>query len=88
MTTTNDGFKIAEIDLEIRGPGEIFGTRQHGLPELRVARLTDSRLVSLARRLAFEMMDEDPGLNSPENSRIKLVLKRRMGRKLRYANIA
>ena len=88
LTTTNDGFKIAEIDLEIRGPGEIFGTRQHGLPELRVARLTDSRLVSLARRLAFEMMDEDPGLNSPENSRIKLVLKRRMGRKLRYANIA
>jgi ATP-dependent DNA helicase RecG len=88
LATTNDGFKIAETDLEIRGPGEIFGTRQHGLPELRVARLTDSRLVSLARRLAFEMIDEDPGLNSPENARIKLVLKRRMGRKLRYASIA
>lgn len=88
LTTTSDGFRIAEIDLEIRGPGEIFGTRQHGLPELRVARLTDSRLVSLARRLAFEMIDEDPGLKTPENGRIRLVLKRRLGRKLRYASIA
>lgn len=87
LTATGDGFKIAEIDLDIRGPGEVFGTRQHGLPELRVARLTDTRLVSLARHLAFEMIDDDPGLKSKENSRIKAVLKQRMGGKIRYAKI-
>ena len=87
LTVTGDGFKIAEIDLDIRGPGEIFGTKQHGLPELRVARLTDTNLVSLARHLAFEMIDEDPGLKSEENSRIKVVLKQRMGGKIRYAKI-
>jgi len=87
LTATGDGFKIAEIDLEIRGPGEIFGTRQHGLPELRVARLTDTNLVSLARHLAFEMIEDDPGLKSEENSRIKVVLKRRMGGRIRYAKI-
>lgn len=87
LTGTNDGFRIAEVDLEIRGPGEIFGTRQHGLPELRVARLTDTRLVELARRLAFEMIDHDPGLKLPEYAAVKTVLKRRMKGKLRYAKI-
>lgn len=87
LTATTDGFKIAEVDLEIRGPGEIFGTRQHGLPELRVARLTDSRLVELARRLAFEMVDEDPGLDRPENSAVKTVLKQRMKGKLKFGKI-
>jgi ATP-dependent DNA helicase RecG len=87
LTAARDGFKIAEIDLEIRGPGEIFGTRQHGLPELRVARLTDSNLVSLARHLAFEMIEDDPGLKTEGNSRIKAVLKRRMGGRIGYARI-
>ncbi len=87
LTSTNDGFRIAEVDLEIRGPGEIFGTRQHGLPELRVARLTDTRLVELARGLAFEMVDHDPGLKLPENAAIKTVLKSRMKGKLRYGKI-
>lgn len=87
LTGTSDGFKIAEVDLEIRGPGEILGTRQHGLPELRVARLTDSRLVELSRRLAFEMIDDDPGLKLPENAAVKAILKRRMKGKLRYSKI-
>lgn len=87
LTSTTDGFKIAETDLEIRGPGEIFGTRQHGLPELRVARLTDTRLVELARRLAFEMIDADPELQSQEDAAIKIVLKRRMKGKLKYGKI-
>jgi ATP-dependent DNA helicase RecG len=87
LTATADGFKIAEIDLDIRGPGEIFGTRQHGLPELRVARLTDTNLVSLARHLAFEMIEDDPGLKSEENSPIKAVLKQRMGGRIGYAKI-
>jgi ATP-dependent DNA helicase RecG len=88
MTEISDGFKISEIDLQIRGPGEILGTRQHGMPELKVADLTDTRLISLARRLAFDMIAEDPGLNSDENRYIKTVLKMRMGKKLKYSKIA
>ncbi len=87
LTEISDGFKIAEADLDIRGPGEILGTRQHGLPELRVASLTDSKIVSLARSLAFEMIDEDPGLDSADNRFIKTVLKRRMRNKIRYSKI-
>ena len=83
----SDGFKISEIDLQIRGPGEILGTRQHGMPELKVADLTDTRLISLARRLAFDMIEEDPGLKSQENRFIKTVLKMRMGKKLKYSKI-
>jgi len=88
MIEITDGFKISEIDLQIRGPGEILGTRQHGMPELKVADLTDTRLISLARRLAFDMIAEDPGLNSDENRFIKTVLKMRMGKKLKYSKIA
>jgi len=87
LTEISDGFKISEIDLQIRGPGEMLGTRQHGMPELKVADLTDTRLISLARRLAFDMIEEDPGLNSKENRFIKTVLKMRMGRKLKYSKI-
>jgi ATP-dependent DNA helicase RecG len=88
LTEISDGFKISEIDLQIRGPGEILGTRQHGMPELKVADLTDTRLISLARRLAFDMIEEDPGLNAKENRFIKSVLKMRMGKKIRYSKIA
>jgi ATP-dependent DNA helicase RecG len=85
---TTDGFKIAEVDLDLRGPGEVLGTRQSGLPDLKVARLTDSRLVELARRLAFEMIEDDPTLSKARNNEIKIVLKKRLGNKLRYAKIA
>jgi ATP-dependent DNA helicase RecG len=87
IVATNDGFKIAEVDLDIRGPGEVLGTRQSGMPDLRVARLTDTALVTLARRLAFEMVEDDPGLTKPANSEIKTILKKRLGGKLRYAKI-
>jgi ATP-dependent DNA helicase RecG len=87
ITSTTDGFKIAEADLELRGPGEVLGTRQHGLPDLRVARLTDTRLVELARRLAFEMVADDPSLVKPGNIEIKSILRKRLGNKLRFAKI-
>jgi ATP-dependent DNA helicase RecG len=87
LTEITDGFKISEIDLQIRGPGEILGTRQHGMPELKVADLTDTRLISLARRLAFDMIAEDPSLDSEENRSIKTILKLRMGKRLRYSKI-
>ena len=87
LTDTSDGFKIAEVDLEMRGPGEILGTKQSGMPELRVANLTDSKLISLARQLAFDMVADDPKLAKKENSYIKTVLKRRMGKKISYSKI-
>ncbi|MDZ7318271.1 MAG: ATP-dependent DNA helicase RecG [candidate division KSB1 bacterium] len=58
MTETNDGFKIAEVDLQLRGPGELFGTRQHGMPDLKIADpLTDTELLLSARTEAFELVN-------------------------------
>jgi len=72
LVETDDGFKVAEEDLRIRGPGEIFGTRQHGLPELRVADLVeDFELLRLARRDAQAMVAEDPGLNAPHHQQLR-----------------
>lgn len=67
MVRTNDGFRVAEEDLAIRGPGEYFGTRQSGLPELRFADLTrDTRILDQARRQARELLQRDPELRDPE----------------------
>ncbi len=72
ICSTTDGFKIAEEDLKLRGPGEFFGTRQHGLPELRVADIVgDTRLVRIARRDAFQLASEDPDLSMPQHERIR-----------------
>jgi ATP-dependent DNA helicase RecG len=87
ITSSTDGFKIAEVDLELRGPGEILGTRQHGVPELRVARITDSRLVTLARRLAYDIINEDPTLSKPQNQAMKIALKRRLAGRLKFAKV-
>ena len=67
METTHDGFKLAEEDLRIRGPGEYFGTRQSGLPDLKVARLTDVALIELARAEATRLLEVDPELERPEH---------------------
>lgn len=67
MERTADGFELAEVDLETRGPGEYFGTRQAGLPDLRVAKLTDHRLIDQARNWANRLLDEDPNLRAPEH---------------------
>ncbi len=67
MAQTANGFELAEADLEIRGPGEYFGTRQSGLPELRVAKLTDQRTLNLARNWANRILEDDPYLRAPEH---------------------
>lgn len=72
MTETSDGFKIAEKDLELRGPGEFFGTRQHGLPELKVANLySDMDLVKKSGQAANDLIMRDPMLENSENAVIK-----------------
>ena len=63
MEKHNDGFKLAEIDLEIRGPGEVYGTRQSGLPDFRLANIMDGRLISQARKFAESLLKEDLGLS-------------------------
>jgi len=62
-----DGFALAEEDLKLRGPGEFFGTRQSGLPDLRMARLSDVALLELARSEAIRLFEKDPTLEKPEH---------------------
>jgi len=63
----HDGFRLAEVDLQLRGPGDIFGTRQSGLPNLRMTRLSDQRLLTLAREEAARLLEKDPGLSRKEH---------------------
>jgi ATP-dependent DNA helicase RecG len=76
MVETNDGFALAQRDLEQRGPGEFLGTRQSGYSELRLANLTDIRLIEQARRHALEIFTADPDLQSPEFQLLSESLKR------------
>jgi ATP-dependent DNA helicase RecG len=79
MAETTDGFKIAEEDLRIRGPGELFGVKQAGLPRLRFGDLVKhARLAALARREAERLLDEDPTLDRPEHAITARVLAARL----------
>ncbi len=72
MAGTNDGFEISEIDLKIRGAGDIFGTRQSGMPALKIANLTtDVELVAQAREAAFALVKSDPKLKHPDHEGIR-----------------
>ncbi len=68
LEETNDGFQLAEKDLELRGPGEFFGRRQSGLPELKLASLTDMTMLQLARQEAEQLIAADPYLEQPEHA--------------------
>lgn len=72
MCKTTDGFKLAEEDLRLRGPGDFFGSRQHGLPELRVANLVDDMAVlQAAQNAAQDILNADPALTLPEHQGLK-----------------
>ena len=72
MTHISDGFKIAEEDLRLRGPGDFFGSRQHGLPELHIADLgADMNVLKAAQESAKKLLESDPELAFPENARLK-----------------
>jgi ATP-dependent DNA helicase RecG len=76
MESTTDGFKISEFDMELRGAGDFFGTRQSGLPTFRIADLmTDARILDQAREAAFKLMKDDPDLKSPEHSEMRNYFK-------------
>lgn len=78
MVQTNDGFEIAETDLKLRGPGDIEGTQQSGMPfDLKIASLAqDGQILQFARDIATEILADDPGLNRPDNQILKIQLRR------------
>lgn len=89
ITSTIDGFKIAEADLLIRGIGEFFGPKQSGLPPFRVADLTKHiDLLKMARRDAKTLVDDDPRLTSPQNDLLKKRLFKQYGLALNLADVA
>ena len=89
MTRSNDGFEIAEQDLRLRGPGELFSTRQHGLPDLKIANIVDDyELLVMARKNAFELVSRDPMLTKADNKNIREALIDRFGDSLGLADVA
>ncbi|MFZ5554061.1 MAG: ATP-dependent DNA helicase RecG [Bacteroidota bacterium] len=75
MCNTNDGFEIAEVDLKLRGPGDLMGTQQSGVLELKMADITrDGQVMMLARDAAVELFEKDPDLKLPEHARIRTEL--------------
>jgi ATP-dependent DNA helicase RecG len=88
MAESSDGFRIAEVDLSIRGPGEFFGTRQSGLPEFRVADLLrDGAVLEEARREAFALVAADPHLLEPAHRTLRATLLARWRGKLDLASV-
>ena len=86
MEQTNDGFRIAEEDLAIRGPGEFMGTRQSGLPDFRIASVVrDGRILGEARADAFALVEDDPRLENPDHLTLRKVLLRRWRGRLEMA---
>jgi ATP-dependent DNA helicase RecG len=89
MTRSNDGFEIAEHDLRLRGPGEMFSTRQHGLPDLKIANIMDDfDLLIMARRNAFDLVSQDPMLLNDEHKNIRRALLDRFGDALGLGDVA
>lgn len=89
MVRTNDGFEISEVDLELRGPGDIMGTQQSGNLDLKIADLAkDGPLVALAREKARELLTDDPRLEKPEHTFLRLEAIKRLQDKPNWAEIS
>jgi len=89
MARSNDGFEIAEHDLKLRGPGELFSTRQHGLPDMKIANIIDDyELLVMARKNAFKFVEKDPMLRDSENRNILKEIIAKFGGSLGLADIA
>lgn len=90
MTGTNDGFQIAEVDLKLRGPGDLRGTQQSGTPiNLRLANLaTDGNLIQRARKAAFSILDTDPNLEREENRNLRQYLGEKNRGKTNWSSIS
>jgi ATP-dependent DNA helicase RecG len=88
FAATSDGFKLAEMDFALRGPGDLFGTQQHGLPPLRIADLRrDQAILEEARREAQSLFASDPGLKSPAHARLRRQMLVRYGNALELGDV-
>jgi len=89
MSQTNDGFKIAEEDLAMRGPGEFMGTAQHGFPEFKAGDIIkDADIIERSKQRAKELVETDPNLEKPENQTLKKLINKTFSAKLKLTNIA
>jgi len=90
MVSTNDGFEIAEVDLQLRGPGDMEGTQQSGLPfDLKIANLSkDSQLLQYVRQVAMEILDEDPTLSLPQNIILQSQLDKSAKERISFSQIS
>ena len=89
MTKTQNGFEIAEHDLQLRGPGEFYGTRQSGMPDFRLANIIrDVEVIQQAREAAFELVQRDPHLEAEEHQTLKQALMRFWGEKLSLVQVS
>lgn len=89
MVNSSDGFEIAEVDLQLRGPGDLMGTQQSGMLELKIADLTkDQQLVAEAREIARRIMEKDPELTAPEHAIIRVILTEKLKNKPNWGKIA
>lgn len=89
MVRTNDGFEIAEVDLKLRGPGDLTGTQQSGIIDLKIANLIkDEKILKYARDLANKLLDKDPDIAKPENKPIKNHLIQASKRKMNWGMIS
>ncbi len=85
---SEDGFQLAEMDFQLRGPGNLFSDRQHGIPPLRIADLLrDAELLGTARRDARAIIDADPDLNAPEFSALRRMIIARYGEALEISDV-
>ncbi len=85
---TSDGFQLAEKDFQLRGPGELLGTKQHGLPPLRIADLSrDMPLLEEARRDARELVSADPDLSAAEHALLRRMTLGRYGKALELGDV-
>ena len=89
MVRTNNGFEIAETDLKLRGPGDIFSTKQSGFPDLKYADIIyDAELINKTKNIAFDLINKDPSLELPNNIVIRKNLIKHYSDNLQYAKIA
>ncbi len=89
MTETNDGFRIAEEDLQLRGWGEFFGTKQHGLPQFKLANLiSDQKILQIARNDAFDLVKNDPQLRKNENKLLRNIMIESYSERMKLINVS